>query len=424
MDKIGKYKVLRTLGNGASSEVYLGVDPFLDRQVAIKLVRPEILKDEKLGKIYRKLFMTEASLAGKLQHPHIAEIYDAVEEDDFNYIVMEFVDGGTLEQFCVAGSLLPVEQVMEMVFKCSRALDYAHEQGVTHRDIKPENILFAGGTDVKISDFGAALTGSGEMTHVSDIGSPAYMSPQQIKGHPLDHRTDIFSLGVVLYKLLTGQLPFQGSNNHSIMYQITSIEPPLPSSFRHEIPPSIDDIVKRAMQKDIDERYQHWKEFSFDLAEAFRSQFMRNRDQELADSQKFNTLRKLTFFRNFSDVELWEVVRISAWKQVKPGEPVIREGEVGDAFFVLASGEVKVTKSTKLLNVLSAGDCFGEMAYLSETENVRGADVIAMTDADVISISTEALRRASDNCRHQFDRAFLRILIERLALANTRLVHA
>lgn len=424
MEKIGKYKVLRTLGTGASSEVYLGVDPFLDRQVAIKLVRPEILKDEKLGKIYRKLFMTEASLAGKLQHPHIAEIYDAVEEDEYNYIVMEYVDGGTLEQFCSAESLLPVERVVEMVFKCSRALDFAHELGVTHRDIKPENILHAGGTDVKITDFGAALTGSAEMTHVADIGSPAYMSPQQVKGHPLDHRTDIFSLGVVLYKLLTAHPPFQGSNNHSIMYQITSIDPPPPSSFRHEIPPSIDDIVKKAMQKDLDDRYAAWKDFSFDLAEAFRGQFMRKSDRELADSQKFNTLRKLSFFRNFDDVELWEVVRISAWKQVKPGELVIREGEIGDAFFVLASGDVKVTKSSKLLNVLAAGDCFGEMAYLSETENVRGADVNAMTDADIITISTEALRRASDNCRHQFDRAFLRILIERLALANTRLVHA
>lgn len=424
MDKIGKYKVLRTLGTGASSEVFLGIDPFLDRQVAIKLVRPEVLKDEKLGKIYRKLFMTEASLAGKLQHPHIAEIYDAVEDEAYNYLVMEFVDGGTLEQFCEPRTLLPVEQVVEMVFKCSRALDYAHELGVTHRDIKPENILFAGGTDVKITDFGAALTGAADMTHVSDIGSPAYMSPQQIKGHPLDHRTDIFSLGVVLYKLLTGHMPFQGSNNHSIMYQITSIDPPPPSSFRHEVPPSIDGIVKHAMEKDLDNRYLHWKDFSFELAEAFRGQFMRKSDQELADSQKFNTLRKLSFFRNFSDVELWEVVRISAWKQVKPGEHVIREGEVGDAFFVLASGEVKVTKSNKLLNVLSAGDCFGEMAYLSETENMRGADVIAMTLSDVINIGTEALRHASDNCRHQFDRAFLRILIDRLALANTRLVHA
>ena len=424
MDKIGKYKIIRTLGTGASSEVYLGADPFLDRQVAIKLVRPEVLKDEKLGKIYRRLFMTEASLAGKLQHPHIAEIYDAVEEDEYNYIVMEYVDGGTLEQFCEPQSLLAVERVVEMVFKCSRALDYAHEQGVTHRDIKPENILFAGGTDVKISDFGAALTGSVEMTHVADIGSPAYMSPQQIKGHPLDHRTDIFSLGVVLYKLLTGHLPFQGSNNHSIMYQITSIEPPLPSSHRHQIPPRIDEIVRHAMQKDIDARYQHWKEFSFDLAEAFRSQFMRKSDQELADSQKFNTLRKLTFFRNFSDVELWEVVRISTWKTAQPGEFIVREGDAGDAFFVLASGEVKVNKSGKLLNVLSAGDCFGEMAYLSETENIRGADINAMTEAQVINIGTEALRRASDSCRHRFDRAFLRILIERLTLANTRLVHA
>src|SRR5471032_689252 len=125
MDKIGKYKILRTLGTGSSSEVFLGADPFLDRQVAIKLVRPEVLKDEKLGKIYRKLFMTEASLAGKLQHPHIAEIYDAVEEDDYNYIVMEFIDGGTLEQFCEPNALLPVEKVVEMVFKCSRALDFA-----------------------------------------------------------------------------------------------------------------------------------------------------------------------------------------------------------------------------------------------------------------------------------------------------------
>jgi serine/threonine protein kinase len=424
MDKVGKYKIIRQLGTGASSEVYLGVDPFLDRQVAIKLVRPEILKDEKLGKIYRRLFMTEASLAGKLQHPHIAEIYDAVEEEEYNYLVMEYVDGGTLEQFCEAGSLLPVERVVEMVFKCSRALDYAHEHGVTHRDIKPENILFAGGTDVKITDFGAALTGSAEMTHVADIGSPAYMSPQQIKGHPLDHRTDIFSLGIVLYKMLTGHLPFQGSNNHSIMYQITSIDPAPPSSFRHEIPPNIDDIVKKALQKDLDDRYHDWKEFSYDLAEAFRSQFMRSRDREIADSEKFNTLRKLSFFSNFSDVELWEVVRISEWKEVKPGDSVIKEGEFGDAFFVLASGEMKVIKNGKLLNVLGPGDCFGEMAYLSETQNVRGADVYSMTDARVITIGTEALRRASDNCQHRFDRAFLRILIDRLALANTRLVNA
>jgi CRP-like cAMP-binding protein len=208
------------------------------------------------------------------------------------------------------------------------------------------------------------------------------------------------------------------------MYQITSIDPAPPSSFRHEIPPNIDDIVKKALQKDLDDRYQDWKEFSYDLAEAFRSQFMRSRDREIADSEKFNTLRKLSFFSNFSDVELWEVVRISEWREVQPGASVIKEGEFGDAFFVLASGEMKVIKNGKLLNVLGPGDCFGEMAYLSETQNVRGADVYSMTEARVITIGTEAVRRASDNCQHRFDRAFLRILIERLALANTRLVNA
>ena len=145
---------------------------------------------------------------------------------------MEYVDGGTLEPFCAPDHLLPVDKTVEIVFKCTRALEFAHKMGITHRDIKPANILYAGETDVKISDFGAALIASGDSTQVSAIGSPAYMSPQQVKEHPLDHRTDIYSMGVVMYHLLTGRLPFQASNNFSLIYQITNVEPPPPSSLR------------------------------------------------------------------------------------------------------------------------------------------------------------------------------------------------
>ncbi len=420
-EKIGKYPVRKKLGEGATSEVYLCHDPFNDRDVAIKMVFPEAFLDPEHGRLYHKLFVTEASLAGKLQHPHICQIYDAVAEDQLHYIVMEYVDGGTLEPFCQPESLRPIEDVVEMTFKCTRALEFAHRMGITHRDIKPANILHAGGTDVKISDFGAALISSGETTQVAAIGSPAYMSPQQVKEHPLNHQTDIYSVGVVMYHLLTGRLPFQASNNFSLIYQITNVEPAPPSSYRPEIPPAVDAIVRRAMAKDLEVRYPDWEAFSLDLAEVFRNEGLGPRTQQFADSDKFETLRKLPFFEPFSDAELWEVARISSWRNATSGETLMKEGEAGTYFCLLAEGQVKVTKKGKLLNILGEGECVGEMAYLSKTAHVRGADVSVLDDAKIISVPTQKLAQASDACRHKFDRAFLEILTERLTMANMRL---
>src|SRR3954466_1014394 len=211
LTQIGKYPVACKLGEGATSEVYLCNDSFNARDVAVKVAFPETFEDPSRRRLYRKLFLTEASLAGKLQHPHICQIYDAVAEENLHYIVMEFVDGGTLEKFCRPEMLLPVDRIVEIVFKCTRALEFAHKMGITHRDIKPANILHTGDTDVKISDFGAALIATGETTQIAAIGSPAYMSPEQVKEQPLDHRTDIYSMGVVMYHLLCGRLPFQAS---------------------------------------------------------------------------------------------------------------------------------------------------------------------------------------------------------------------
>ncbi|MDH4190018.1 MAG: serine/threonine-protein kinase [Betaproteobacteria bacterium] len=424
LSRIGKYPIIRKLGQGATSQVYLCHDTFYARDVAIKVVFPEIFRDPERGKAYRKLFVTEASLAGKLQHPHICQIYDAVADDDLRYIVMEYVDGGTLEQFCQPESLLSIEKVIEIAFKCTRALEFAHKKGITHRDIKPANILRAGDNDVKISDFGAALIAmtSGETTQVSAIGSPAYMSPQQIKEQSLDHRTDIYSMGVVMYHLLTGRLPFQASNNFSLIYQITHVDPPPPSAHRDSVPAQVDAIVRRAMAKDLDKRYTNWEEFAFDLAEALREGALGTQPAgEFADSDKFETLRKLEFFENFADAELWEVAGISAWRNASAGEVLMREGEPGTYFCILAEGQVKVSKRSRLLNILNSGEPFGEMAYLSRSMQQRSADVSALSDAKIISIPTERLAQASDACRHKFDRAFVEILIERLSMANVRL---
>jgi len=423
MEKIGKYQVVKKLGEGATSEVYLCHDPFADREVAIKVVFPDSLTDDENRNLFKKLFITEASLAGKLTHPHIVQIFDAVVDEGISYVVMEYVDGGTLEPHCNADALLPVNRIVEIIFKCTRALDFANRAGVVHRDIKPANILLHGETDIKISDFGSALITTSMVTKVSGIGSPAYMSPQQIKEHPLSLQTDIYSLGVVMYQLLTGQLPFQASNNFSMMYQITNVEPQPPSSLRPDIPAAVDRIVRKAMQKELEQRYQDWDEFSRDLAGVISSEPAARNKEDFADSEKFNILRGVPFFANFADAELWEVMRVSSWEYCKPGKPLMFDGETGDFFCLLASGEVKVMKQGKLLNILNAGECFGEMAYISRANgSVRSADVVTLSDARVITIRNEDLDRASDICRHKFDRAFMAILVERLSLSNTRLI--
>ncbi|MGH8710636.1 MAG: protein kinase domain-containing protein [Burkholderiales bacterium] len=419
MEKIGKYEIVKELAKGATSSVFLANDTFAARQVAIKLVNSEALLDKQKGRRYKKLFLTEASLVGKLSHPHIVAIYDAVAEDQLCYIVMEYVPGGTLEKYCTVENLLPIDKVIEIIFKCSKALAFAHRHGIIHRDIKPANIMFSDGLDIKISDFGAALTEQTDTTQIIGVGSPAYMSPQQVKEQSLTHQTDIFSLGVVMYQLLTGRLPFVGNNNYSTIYQIINVDPPPPSLHRPEIPPQLDVIVKTALRKDLETRYQTWEEFSQKLIEAFNN--LEKPKEDVSEGERFDVLRKLAFFGQFSDVELWEVMRITRWRKHPPGVTLIKEGGIGKSFYILASGEVNVNKEGKLLNVLQPGECFGEMAYLGKTQFTRSASIISVSDITAIEISSESLAQASENCRHQFNRAFLEILVDRLTSANIRL---
>ncbi|HEX5337898.1 MAG TPA: serine/threonine-protein kinase [Gallionella sp.] len=422
MDRIGKYEIVRELGRGATSTVYLATDQFSRQQVALKLFNLDGLRDPKRAKIFRKLLMTEASLAGKLSHPHIARILDAVMEGDVNYVVMEYVEGSTLDRYAEVDHLLPLSTIAEIIYKCCKALEYAQCQGVIHRDIKPANILLQGETNIKISDFGAAVIQTEQSTtQVSGVGSPAYMSPEQVKEQKLTHQTDIYSLGVVMYKLLTGKLPFDVSNSFSMIYHIINIEPEPPSAFRPEIPAELDAIVRRAMEKDAAKRYQTWDEFAQDLV-GFFSQAAQSRT-EIFDTEKFNTLRSLAFFKNFSDVELWEVLRLSEWRKVPDAEYILRDGESGRAFYILAQGTVRVTKQGKLLSLLRRGDCFGEMAHLSEHESTRGTDVIAKSDVVLIKINPDVLTHASTGCRYQFSDAFLHMLVKRLSVANLRISH-
>ena len=423
MKRVGKYEIVRELGSGATCTVYLAMDQFNNQQVALKLFNPGSMRNAANANAYRKLLLTEASLAGKLSHPHIVKIIDAVLDGELNYMVMEYVEGETLEKYTKADTLLPFGTVAEIIYKCGNALEYAHRQGVIHRDIKPANILMQGESDIKIADFGSALIEnphvSQQMTQVAGVGSPAYMSPEQIQEQPLTHQTDIYSLGVTLYILLTGRLPFYADNSYSLLYQIMHNDPPLPKTYRPDIPDELDAIVRRAMQKDLSQRYQIWSDFTRDLVHFFSSNA--EVQENVFDTEKFDTMRSLNFFRNVGDIELWEVLRISDWREVRRGESILHEGDQCHSFFILVRGEVIVMRHGSELDRLYRGDCFGEMMRFPDSNFLRITAVLAETDATLIEINLDVLTKASVECRFQFDDAFLHLLLKRLDMANTRI---
>ncbi|MDH4292742.1 MAG: serine/threonine-protein kinase [Betaproteobacteria bacterium] len=410
---------MRRLGEGATSTVYLARDDFNSREVAIKLVSQQALQDDNRGKLMHNLFLTEASLAGKLNHPHIVQIFDAVADEDNTYIVMEYVAGGTLQRFTRADNLLALGDVIEIIYKCARALDFASRIGVIHRDIKPANILVKDNTDIKITDFGSAALGLTTRTLVDGIGTPAYMSPEQHLNQPANLQTDIYALGVVMFQMLTGKLPFIADNIAGLSHQILNVDAPLPSELRQEVPTEIDLVVRRAMARDPAVRYMTWEQFAKDLVAIAQGAPLPRHG--VLDTEKFNVLRTLSFFRGFGDVQLWEVLRFSEWVDVAKGEVIMKEGDPGDFFGILVSGEARVLRKRRLLSLLKAGECVGEMAYLGEAGNLRSADVVAATDVRMIKINVKALEHASEICLLKFDRAYLRILVERLAAANSKL---
>lgn len=418
---LGKYQVIKKLGQGATSTVYLGYDPFVGREVAIKLLKPEILNDPKAGGIHKKQLLTEASLAGKLSHPHIIAIYDAVMEAEASYIVMEYVAGGTLERHTTPDNLLPIFRVVEYMFKCCRALNYAQFNGVIHRDIKPANILLTDSGDIKISDMGAAIVlNNADQTQISDIGSPVYMSPEQVKGWVLTHQTDIYSLGVVMYCLLTGRLPYTAKSLASLFHQILNAEFAPPRALRPEIPEQLERIVMRAMQKEKDKRYQDWKDFGSDLAAIGNFDQGGLEGQNVGEAEKFTVLRGMELFREFTDTELWEILHIGEWEKQPAHAVLMQEDELGNTFYILVEGSAMVTKGKRLLNVIQKGDCFGEMGYISGKPVARSATVTSGTEVTLIKIPPLLLPQLSDHCQLHFNQAFLKILADRLRMTDDR----
>jgi eukaryotic-like serine/threonine-protein kinase len=416
--KVGKYDIQKLLGKGATGTVYLAKDTFTGREVALKTIEPEVFRDPEFGTVYRSQFLQEASLAGKLRHPYIVNILDAVVTDDSGHIAMELVTGGDLSKHSTPQTLLPVADVLQIGFKVCGALEYAAKEGIVHRDIKPANIMIAGGTEIKIADFGAAVLKRSQVVQTSSLGSPYYMSPEQIENKTLTFHSDMYSFGVVLYELLTGKKPFLADKLEALIEKIQKHEPVAPSAVRSELPKAIDSMVLRALKKDPGQRYQTWPEFALEIAKVGELVLPPG---TIPDSDKYVTLKSVPMLSTLADSELWELARAGRWKRVPKGNLIVQEEAQGKSFFFLAKGEAKVTKKKKLLNMLNGGECFGEMAYIGAGEQRRHATVEAMTELLLAEFEPAALDKMTLGAQLQLTRALVRNVTDRLALANVRL---
>jgi eukaryotic-like serine/threonine-protein kinase len=417
--QVGKYDVQKLLGKGATGTVYLAKDTFTGKEVALKTIEPEVFRDPEFGTVYRSQFLNEASLAGKLRHPYIVSILDAVVGADSGYIAMELVTGGDLSKHCAPEMLLPIPDVLQIGFKCCGALEYAAKEGIVHRDIKPANIMLAAGTEVKIADFGAAFLKKSQVVQTAALGSPYYMSPEQVQGgKPLTFHSDMYSLGVVLYELLTGKRPFTGPSLDDLLNQILKFEPLAPSAVRNELPKPLDGAILRALKKDPAQRYSTWPDFAAELAKTGELVLPPG---TIPDSEKYMTLKNVPMLSTLADSELWELARAGRWRRIPKGKQVLQEDESGKSFFFLAKGEAKVTKHRKLLNMVNGGECFGEMAYIGSGDQRRHATVEALTELLIAEFEPAALERMSLGAQLQLTRALVRNVTDRLALANVRL---
>ncbi len=420
--KIAKYEIKRRIGRGSMGVVYEAYDPFVQRTVAIKVAHsPEDLDPVAKQKL-RETFFAEVYSAGRMHHPSVVGVYDAGQEDDLNYIVMEFIDGVTLQGYVIGEKSLTPNQIVDVIYQCSKGLDYVHREGIIHRDLKPGNIMLSNEGVVKIMDFSIAHVDVGFEEHDNEVqGSPMYMPPEQLSEEKrLVAQSDIYSLGAVMYALLAHRPPYSASNLESLIYKISNLEPKPIAEINPDVPEHISAIAEKAMQKIIYDRYETAGMLSRELSNAFGR--LRDVGKSIDMQEKWKTLRFLAFFRDFSDEQITEVVNASEWKEFKAGDVIVTEGEQETAFYIIAKGGVEVKKSGKTIGSMKQGDCFGETAFL--THQPRIATIVARTEVSLMSVSTALMEKASVETQLQYYRIFLETLIMRLSQANNRLVEA
>jgi serine/threonine-protein kinase len=412
-ENIGRYTIEKKLGQGSMGVVYLGYDSMIDRRVAIKSLRLDTTSEIRDKEKTISLFFDEAKIIGKLNHSHITSIYDIGTQDHCPFLVMEYIKGKTIKDIIRSKTSMSVVNILKLMSMIARGLHYAHQRGVLHRDIKPANIMVMKNLSPKIMDFGIArIMGPSRISNKGDsekgiiLGTPHYMSPEQIRGKAMDQKTDIFSLGVLSYEWISGKKPFRGDNLQEIITDVIKNKP-TPLTKAANVAIEIENIISKAMEKDTDKRYASAEEFS-DAIELYLTSIIQKDedDEEQGQTGTFsynqirivNDLRKnYVFFSDFTEEDLFTIFKMSKKEAFKKGDVIIEEGTSGATMYVILKGTTSVMKMINGQQVevskLGEGECFGEMSIIDRMP--RSATIVAKEDSVLIAISEIVLRTSN-----------------------------
>ncbi|MFC1834452.1 protein kinase [Thermodesulfobacteriota bacterium] len=419
--KIGRYEILGTLGRGNMGQVFRARDPMIGRLVALKTRRFDLVYDEEDLELVINKFFEEARIAGNLVHPNIVTIHDVGRDGEHCYIAMELLEGEPLTAHNREETLLEPEAVCSLIKKVLIALDFAHSRNVIHRDIKPANLMLTRNKMIKITDFGiATMARADEATGFEVMGTPSYMSPEQTTGTQLTKHTDFFSVGVVLYELLCGRRPFQGRTLYELMDNIRYAPPPSILDVNPALPPGIDLVLQKVLEKEPELRYQSGAEFAGEIARAMKGE--RITLDDIKASRKAEILKSVDFFRPFSRKEIADIVRFGKFRRYDKNLVILKEGDVDTTLFVLLHGRARVIRNKKKIADLPVGACFGEMGAF--TKMPRTAHVIAKDACLVLKLDLKLVDRETDQLRLKFYRTVMKTLIERLEETTRRLIDA
>lgn len=407
--RIGRYVITRELGRGSTSRVYLAHDSERGSDVALKLYHGDEVRPER-AHTRRKLFANEARLAGELVHPYIAQVFDSGETEDEAYVVTEYLSGAeALGAYARLGGLLPKRRVVEILFACARALDYAHGRGVVHRDVKPTNILLTPAGVPKLIDFGIAATSlTGTQTVTGLLGSPSYMAPEQVRDGEASALSDVYSLGVVGYELLAGRRPFYGENLSHLVHQIIYATPRPLSRLRASVPAELEAVVARAMEKDPARRFPNALAMAASLARVSAKLGREAGRFDLRD--RFDMARHLPPFRDFGYAEVWEAVSCGEWCRYEEGEEVVAAGSREHAFYVVFAGEIGLEHNGRRTRRLTRGEAFAEPL----AGGARPMTARAVAPSLVMRVDSRRLEAASTACQLAFHKLLNRALLHRL----------
>ena len=418
-EQLGKYLLQEEIGRGTCGVVYKAYDPFVARDVAIKLALSNTALDPSASIQQNREFFAEAHAAGMLHHPHIVSVFDAGVEDKLSYIVMEYVQGCTLAEYTRKHGQMSSNQIIDVIFKCAKALDYSHKRGVLHRDIKPGNVMLSeDGSTAKIMDFSIAEMLQGDtLKPESVVGSPAFMSPEQVRKQDMGASSDLYSLGAVMYYLLCQEPPFIAQDIRRLLEMVKNLPPPNLRAKRPDLPDEICTVVERLLDKDPKQRFQSGQELASELTRINTQ--LSQLEKQISRTENRDALRRLRFFDDFEDHHIDEFMKASSMLSFHAGDVIIKEGDVDNAFYIVVVGNVNVSKAGKHMMTLNKGDVFGEIAFLTATR--RTATVSAHSEVLVLKINANAMDEVSDDVQLRYYRVFCESLIYRLSITSAKL---